>query len=82
MDYQYQVPAKHEAAGFTPELLVPWMELFRQTVRECVEPALAEQWIERAERIGKSLQLMHEFAREQHAPRFHTLAEPVVGIPE
>ncbi len=82
MDYQYQVPAKHAAAGFTPALLVPWLDLFRQTVRERVEPALAEEWIDRAERIGKSLQLMHEFAREQHVPRRHTLADPVVEIPE
>ena len=67
MDYQYQVPGKHAAAGFTPELLAPWLDLFRTTVREHVEAALADEWIERAERIGQSLQLLHAYAREQQA---------------
>lgn len=34
-----------------------WLSLFRQTARECCTPDVAEVFIERAERIAKSLQL-------------------------
>lgn len=61
LDYSYRVAVKHEEAGFTPALLVDWLALFRETIRESIpEPALANGWIERAERIGESLTYMHE----------------------
>ena len=61
LDYHYEVARKHMKAGFTPALLVEWLELFRQTLKEMLEPSLAEPWIERAELIGQSLTMMHEF---------------------
>ena len=69
LDYQYQVRRKHEFAGFTPELLVPWLNLFRATVRESVDKDLGDEWIARAERIGKSLHLMFQFTEEQNPGR-------------
>lgn len=61
LDYSYRVAVKHEEAGFTPELLVDWLALFRETIREHIpEAPLANGWIERAERIGESLTYMHE----------------------
>ena len=79
LDYQYQVRSKHESAGFTPELLLPWLDLFRATVRELVAKDLCEAWIERAEHIGKSLILMFEFSEEQKTCS-HSLSEPKTKI--
>ncbi|HEY9102841.1 group III truncated hemoglobin [Chitinimonas sp.] len=81
LDYQYNVPPKHEAAGFTPALLTEWLDLFRTVVRAHLSEALADRWIERAERIGLSLKAMHEFAKGGPR-RQHTLAEPAVAIPQ
>lgn len=81
LDYQYNVPPKHEAAGFTPALLTEWLALFRSVVKAHLPEALAGRWIERAERIGLSLKAMHEFA-QAGMPRRHTLAEPVVEVPQ
>lgn len=61
LKYHYEVARKHMEAGFTPALLEDWLALFRQTLREMLEPELAEPWIQRAELIGQSLTLMHEF---------------------
>ena len=69
LKYRYEVTSKHMAAGFTPELLVDWLALFQDTVREVLEPELADPWVKRAELIGQSLTMMHEFhasARPQH----------------
>ena len=62
-DEPYAVAQKHAAAGFTPELLVEWLALFRSTLHEHLAPELAEQWYARAAHIGTSLELMHEFQR-------------------
>src|SRR5690606_22420918 len=61
LDYRYEVARKHMEAGFTPALLTDWLALFRETLREVLEPTLAEPWIKRAEMIGESLTMMHEF---------------------
>ncbi|GAB3243609.1 group III truncated hemoglobin [Chitinimonas naiadis] len=77
LDYRYAVPQRHAEAGFTPALLVDWLALFHETVREQVAPPLADAWLERAERIGKSLSLMHELG---HFPPPPTL--PVTTVPQ
>lgn len=68
LDYRYTVPAKHADVGFTPALLSDWLALFRQTVRSHLPGDLAEQWIERAERIGESLRLMYELGHFNNSP--------------
>ena len=65
----YQVAQKHAAAGFTPALLVDWLALFRTTLARHLPQDLAEQWYARAQRIGRSLTLMHEFNRGERAPQ-------------
>ena len=59
----YQVADKHALAGFTPELLVDWLSLFRVTLNRHLPADTAEQWFARAANIGRSLTLMHEVRR-------------------
>src|SRR3546814_10214066 len=44
-------------AGVTPAHFERWLALFRETARELCPPAAAALFIDRAERIAKSLQL-------------------------
>lgn len=67
LDYSYQVPAKHAEAGFTPELLVDWLALFRTTLDAHLPVEQADAWFARAERIGRSLNLLHELGH-LHGP--------------
>ena len=60
-DKPYRVADKHAAAGFTPDLLVDWLALFREVLAQHLSPALAQQWYARAAHIGRSLNLMHEY---------------------
>lgn len=60
LDYSYQVPSKHAEAGFTPALLQDWLALFQQTLLDRLPPEQAVPWIERARKIGTSLNLLHE----------------------
>ena len=69
LDYPYAVARKHMEAGFTPELLVDWLALFRETVAAEVPAEMAAGWLERAERIGVSLTYMHEAAAKGETPR-------------
>ena len=57
----YDVAAKHNAAGFTPALLVDWLALFEETLHRQLPDELAAPWMERARNIGKSLNLLYEF---------------------
>jgi hemoglobin len=60
LEYSYEVPSKHAEAGFTPALLKDWLGLFQHTL-ECMLPAeQAQAWLERAQKIGTSLSLLHE----------------------
>jgi len=69
LDYSYQVASKHAEAGFTPALLIEWLALFHDVVREEIPAELAAGWLERAERIGQSLRYMHEVKQNgQHVP--------------
>jgi hemoglobin len=63
----YRVADKHAEAGFTPELLVDWLALFRETLERHLPSDVAEQWYARAANIGRSLVYMHEFRREREA---------------
>ena len=60
-DKSYRVAEKHAEAGFTPELLIDWLALFRDTLAKHLPPDLVEQWYARAANIGRSLNYMHEF---------------------
>ena len=62
LDYPYAVARKHNEAGFTPELLVDWLALFREVINNELPTDLASGWIQRAEMIGQSLTYMHEVA--------------------
>jgi hemoglobin len=55
----YQVADKHVRAGFTPELLVDWLALFRTTLSTHLPEDIADQWFARAANIGRSLKLLH-----------------------
>lgn len=68
LDYSYQVPAKHAEAGFTPELLQDWLALFQTTLTSHLPPDQAVPWIERARKIGTSLNLLHELGH-LHGPK-------------
>jgi len=49
--------AKHmRLKGMRAEFFPRWLALFRETAREQFEPALAETFIERAERIAATIQ--------------------------
>ncbi len=74
----YQVAHKHAMAGFTPELLVDWLTLFRTTLNSHLPLDTAEEWFARAANIGRSLTLMHE-ARQGVAPQ-HSRAASSAGV--
>ena len=57
----YSVAEKHALAGFTPALLQEWLALFRQTLAAHLPAEYSDEWLARAEHIGRSLELMHEF---------------------
>ncbi len=59
LDYSYTVARKHLEAGFTPELLVEWLALFREVLQAELPEELADGWFKRAELIGESLTHMH-----------------------
>ena len=64
----YSVAEKHALAGFTPTVLQEWLTLFGETLTTHLRPELADEWYARAEHIGRSLTLMHEF----HSSRIAT----------
>jgi hemoglobin len=66
-DAPYRVADKHAQAGFTPELLVDWLALFRQTLERHLPDELVQQWYARATHIGRSLVYMHEFREQRRA---------------
>lgn len=69
MPYSYEVARKHAESGFTPALLQDWLALFREIIDAEIPDDLATGWIERAERIGLSLNYLHEtMQRGQQAP--------------
>ena len=78
LDHRYNVPERHAAAGFTPELLNEWLDLFRQTVRSQLNAELAEAWLIHAERIGESLRSMHELEHTRHSNRVASL--PITAL--
>ena len=80
LSYRYNVPERHAAAGFTPQLLADWLALFRQVLVAHLPLDLADAWFERATRIGQSLTLMYELG---HFPRPATLGPiDTVAVPE
>lgn len=65
LDYSYEVPSKHAAAGFTPALLADWLALFRKTLDAHLPAEQAAAWFARAEKIGASLSILHELGHLQ-----------------
>lgn len=51
------VPAHMKIEGVTPEDFAIWLGIFRQTAQELCTPEVAAVFVERAERIARSLQL-------------------------
>lgn len=68
LHYGYAVAQKHAEAGFTPELLVDWLALFREVLCAELPAELAAGWLTRAEKIGESLRYMHEFQQKGNRP--------------
>ena len=57
----YSVADKHALAGFTPALLQEWLALFKETLATHLPAEYSDEWFARAEHIGRSLVLMHDF---------------------
>ena len=67
MDYSYSVAPKHRAVGFTPDLLNGnWLPLFERTMREILPDDIADVWMAQARRIGRSLELNHNYWMAQN----------------
>ena len=60
------VPAHMKIEGITPEDFGIWLALFRSTAEELCTPEVAAIFIERAERIARSLQLALFFHLPAH----------------
>ena len=67
LTHPYAVAERHEEAGFTPALLVDWLALFTETVNTALPAEQANPWLERAQRIGTSLRMMHAWHRDEAA---------------
>ncbi len=59
LDHRYKIAERHAAAGFSPDLLVVWLNLFADTLEANLPRPLAQAWLERAHHLGKSLVMMH-----------------------
>ena len=57
------VPAHVRIPGLDRPHFERWLELFRQSARELCQPAAAELFIDRGERVAQSLQLSLDFQR-------------------
>ena len=60
------VPAHMKIEGITPEDFAIWLGLFRETAEELCVPEVAAVFVERAERIARSLQLALFFRLPAH----------------
>jgi hemoglobin len=58
---QCDLVPKHIRAGFKGKLMGEWTALFRRVVYSVVDRQLAEAWIERAARLGQSLQAVDDY---------------------
>ncbi len=73
--YRGKPTAVHQRlAGVKPEHFLRWLTLFRETARALCAPEVAVIFIERAERIGESLQLAM-FFDPKHPERILSLRE-------
>lgn len=62
------VPAHQRLADLAPEHFTHWLALWRRTAAECCPAETAEIYIDRAERIAKSLQFALFYRPEADAP--------------
>lgn len=73
------VPAHMKIEGITPDDFAIWLGIFRQTAEELCTPEVAAVFIERAERIAKSLQLALFFHLPAHKDVLARRARTVTG---
>jgi hemoglobin len=59
------IPAHVKLTGIEPRHFERWLALFADTIRELFEPALAQLFLLRAQRIGESLKLGFAFHAER-----------------
>lgn len=59
------IPAHVKLTGIEPRHFERWLALFADTTRELFEPALAQLFLLRAQRIGESLKLGFAFHAER-----------------
>ncbi len=51
------VPTHKRLAAIRPEDFILWLDIFRRTARDTCDPRTAELFIDKAERIARSLQM-------------------------
>lgn len=69
LDDEYDPVGKHYLAGFNPERLARWLELFGQTLSERLKPEQARLWALISERMGQSLQFRNEQLIQHRHPQ-------------
>ena len=72
------VPAHMKIADITPDDFTIWLGIFRDTAEELSAPEVAAVFIDRAERIARSLQLalFYHIPAHRDAPREKTVVAP------
>lgn len=54
----FDMKGRHYPLGLNEQAFATWLEIFRQTLLEHLEPELAEAWFELAQGIGANLKRM------------------------
>ena len=72
------VPAHMKITDITPDDFAIWLGIFRDTAQELSAPEVAAVFIDRAERIARSLQLalFYHIPAHRDAPREKTVVAP------
>jgi hemoglobin len=65
---EYNPVAKHFFAGFNKTFLGIWLELFRETLNEKLQPAQADIWRAVSEAMGQGLLLRNELFERAQGP--------------
>lgn len=65
----YNPVAKHFFAGFNRELLLRWLSIFQDTLKDQLKPEQAQVWTMISERMGEVLSAKNEHFRSQYESR-------------
>ncbi len=76
------LPAHMKLPDLRDQHFGQWLVLFRQTCNELFEPAIAGQFIERAERIAQSFRYAMEFAPDRARDARPLVSHPPEDPPE